>query len=123
MAFACMDWTFGSTSMRAAESSFLARTGNDVYFGVGTYGTSDDVQRGLGACYRMQVEGISKDLIVQSVNTGSDVAGAQFDLQVGDGGAGAFDTCAGGSNPGVNSMYPGTYDSSNWGRIYGGVDH
>lgn len=26
----------------------------EVYFGVGTYGTADDKQRGLGACYRLK---------------------------------------------------------------------
>ncbi len=30
---------------------------HEVYFGVGTYGTADDKQRGLGACYRLKVGG------------------------------------------------------------------
>lgn len=117
MAFACMDWTFGSTAMRKQESEFSSRTGQKVYFGVGTYGTSDDIQRGLGACYRLQVEGVDRDLLVQSINTGSDVDGNQFDLQIGDGGAGAFNTCAGSGS----SMYPGDYSA--WGHVYGGVDN
>ena len=117
MTFACMDWTFGSAAMRAAEAAFAARSGEDVFFGVGTYGTADDAQRGLGACYRMHVGGVAKELIVQSVNTGSDVAGNQFDLQIGDGGAGAFNTCAGAST----SMYPGSVEA--WGHQYGGVDN
>jgi hypothetical protein len=118
MAFACMDWTFGSKAMQAAEEAFTSRTSADVYFGVGTFGSSDEM-RGIGACYRLKVDTTEKDLIVQSVNTGSDVAGSQFDLQVGDGGAGAFNTCAGG---GMNSsMYPGSYDP--WGKQYGGVDN
>jgi hypothetical protein len=116
MAFACMDWTFGSVAMRAAEASFTKRTSEDVYFGVGTYGTSSDPQRGLGACYRMKIDTVDKDILVQSVNTGSDVTGNQFDLQIGDGGAGAFNTCAG--KP--FSMFPGAVDA--WGHIYGGVD-
>jgi len=108
--------------MAAAESAFAARTGGDsVYFGVGTFGTSSDAQGGLGACYRVQVEGVDQDLIVQSINTGHDVSGNQFDLQVGNGGAGLFNTCAGGSNPGWDSMFPG--DVSAWGRQYGGVDN
>jgi hypothetical protein len=111
-----MDWTFGSTSMKAAEKAFTARTGEDVFFGVGTYGTSADIQRGLGSCLRMTIDGVSKDILAQSINTGSDVAGTQFDLQVGDGGAGAFNTCAGEDF----SMYPGSYDA--WGHVYGGVD-
>jgi len=126
MAFACMDWTFGSTAMRSAEATFKERTGEDVYFGVGTFGTSDDVQRGLGACYRLKIgnegDGTGKDLLLQSINTGSDVSGFQFDLQVGDGGAGAFNTCAGGTSPGHDTMYPGPYSADTWGRQYGGAD-
>ena len=51
MAFACMDWTSGSVAMKAAEQTYKDRTGESVYFGVGTYGTGDDPQRCLGACY------------------------------------------------------------------------
>jgi len=126
MAFACMDWTFGSKGMQAAEASFSQRTGEDVYFGVGTFGTSDDAMRGIGACYRLQIGseggGVAKDLLLQSINTGSDVSGFQFDLQVGDGGAGLFNTCAGGSSPGHDSMYPGPYSDDTWGKQYGGAD-
>jgi len=75
MAFACMDWTFGSKGMQAAEASFSQRTGEDVYFGVGTFGTSKDIMRGIGACYRLQIGseggGVGKDLLLQSINTGS----------------------------------------------------
>lgn len=117
MAFACMDWTFGSASMRAAEAKYNSRAKDNVYFGVGTYGSSGDPIRGLGNCYRMSIEGVDKPIIAQSVNTGSDVAGNQFDLQIGAGGAGAFNTCAGSAS----SMYPGTVDQ--WGRIYGGWDN
>ena len=59
-----------------------------MFFGVGTYGTADDEQNGLGACYRLTAEGVAKDIIAQSINTGHDVAGNQFDLQIGAGGAG-----------------------------------
>jgi hypothetical protein len=123
MAFACMDWTFGSVGMRAAETAFNKRTGDNVRMGVGTYGTSDDPQRGLGACYRLKIQGMDSDLLLQSINTGSDVAGNQFDMQIGDGGAGAFNTCAGGARPGEDTMYPGPYDASTWGKQYGGVDN
>lgn len=126
MAFACMDWTFGSKGMQGAETSFSQRTGEDVYFGVGTFGTSNDIMRGIGACYRLQIGseggGVGKDLLLQSINTGSDVSGFQFDLQVGDGGAGLFNTCAGGSSPGRDTMYPGPYSNNTWGRQYGGAD-
>merc|ERR1712038_778525 len=60
---------------------------------------------------------MGRPLLVQSINTGSDVAGNQFDLQIGDGGAGAYNTCAGSDG----AMYPGTVDP--WGHIYGGVDY
>lgn len=102
--------------MRRAEAAFHGRTGEDVFLGVGTYGTSADPQRGLGACYRLRAEGVAKDIIAQSINTGWDVAGDQFDLQIGAGGAGAFNTCAGGQG----SMFPGSRDA--WGCQYGGVD-
>jgi len=119
MAFACMDWTSGSMSMQAAEQAYEARTGQSVYFGVGTYGTGDDPQRGLGACYLLNVDSVDRPLLVQSINTGSDVSGNQFDLQEGAGGCGAYNTCAGGSD--AESMFPGTYDP--WGEIYGGVSN
>lgn len=117
LAFACMDWTFQSTRLSKAQATFNARNKDDVFFGLGTYGTSDDAMRGLGACYRLTVSGVSKPLLVQSINTGSDVAGNQFDLQIGDGGAGAFNNCAGKNF----SMFPGSYDA--WGKQYGGVDN
>lgn len=108
--------------MQSQESVFQKRTGIDVHFGVGTFGTDDDDQKGIGACYRITADSTKKDLIVQSVNTGSDVSGNQFDLQVGDGGAGIFDVCAGGSTPGKDSMFPGPYSEDVWGHQYGGVD-
>jgi len=117
MAYACMDWTFGSTAMRKAEESFNNRTSDKVYFGIGTYGTGSDPQHGLGACYRIKADGLDRPLLVQSINTGSDVAGNQFDLQIGDGGAGAYNTCAGSDS----AMYPGGVEP--WGRQYGGVDN
>lgn len=115
-AFACLDWTFGSVAMKAAEADFSKKNNDNVYFGVGTYGISSDPIRGIGACYRLKVDLMDKDIIVQSINTGSDVAGNQFDLQVGDGGAGAFNNCAGQSW----SMFPGS--TSVWGLQYGGVN-
>ena len=116
LAFACMDWTFGSKSMKKAESAFNLLHSEDVFFGVGTFGTSSDPQNGLGACYRLRAKGVKKDIIAQSLNTGHDVAGNQFDLQIGAGGAGAYNTCAGSSR----SMYDGSV--SVWGCQYGGID-
>ena len=70
--------------------------------------------QGLGACYRLQVRAtdcsdrlggaaLERDIIAQSVNTGFDVSNIQFDLQMGNGGTGAFNNCAGDDW----SMYPG----------------
>jgi len=113
-AYACIDWTFGSKKLLQAESTFTSLTGQSVYFGVGSFGSKDQMA-GLGACYRLKVQGVDRDLIVQSINTGSDVQGNQFDLQVGDGGFGANNKCAGTST----AMFPGS--TTSWGNMYGGV--
>jgi len=109
-----MDWTFGSSVNRKAEAAFNTQYNESVYFGVGSFGSKDQMA-GLGACYRLKVEGVDRDLILQSINTGSDVQGNQFDLQVGDGGFGANNKCAGTSS----AMYPG--GTAAWGDMYGGV--
>jgi len=99
--------------MKEREKDFLARTGNNVYLGVGSYG--NDNTRG-GKCYRISARGIEKDLIVQSVNLGGDVADNNFDLQTGDGGFGLFDACVidGTKMP----QFGGT--GAPWGEQYGG---
>jgi len=61
--FACIDWTFGSKRMVAAETSFNAKYGDNVYFGIGTYG-STDAMLGIGTCLRMKVKGVDRDLIL-----------------------------------------------------------
>ena len=81
----------------------------DIVDDIVNYG-SNDVMRGIGACFRMKVENVDKDLIVQSINTGSDVAGNQFDLMQGDGGMGAFNWCAGANF----SLYGGS--NAQWGK-------
>ena len=112
-----MDWTFQSKRMQNAEADFEKETGHSVYFGVGTNGTEQGPD-GLGKCFQLNVENVDKPIIVQAVNTGSDVAVDQFDLQVGDGGFGAFNDCAGDEKV---SMFAGGKDG--WGNIYGGVDN
>ena len=107
--------------MQKAEQAFKEKTGEDVYFGVGTNGTAQS-KDSLGKCYRLAVSGVNKDLIVQAINTGGDVQENQFDLQTGDGGFGAFDDCAG--SPDVSMFYdPNDPSAKNWGKIYGGVDN
>eukprot|EP00913_Durusdinium_trenchii_P016900 g15888.t1 len=106
-----------SIPVRGRESCAKVRAARrKVYFGVGTYGIAGDRQRGQGACYRLKVEGVDKDIIAQSINTGWDVDGNQFDLQIAAGGAGAFNVCAGSAG----SMFSG--GKSAWGCTYGGVD-
>ncbi|XP_059084701.1 uncharacterized protein LOC131881768 [Tigriopus californicus] len=134
--FACMDWTFGSARMKQQEETFNQRmrdegkAAGDVWFGVGTFGTTEDAMQGLGNCYRLKVrdtncgnlEGgalLEREIIAQSINTGHDVANIQFDLQMGNGGTGAFNNCAGSSW----SMFPGQFIESIWGAQYGGCSY
>ena len=37
-----MDWTFGSSAIKKREEQFNAQHGDNVWFGVGTFGTDDD---------------------------------------------------------------------------------
>ena len=113
VAYMCIDWTVGSAANAAREKSFLQSTGNDVYFGVGSYGNNQ--ARG-GLCYRITVNNVKKDLIVQVVNQGADVPDGNFDLQVADGGTGIFDAC---SSDSTLPMYAGNV--LNWGSRTGGV--
>ena len=62
---------------------------------------------------------LDREVIAQSINTGHDVANIQFDLQMGNGGTGAFNNCAGSGW----SMFPGPFDESIWGHQYGGCDY
>jgi len=113
------------------EEKFNERTDDNVWFGVGTFGTSEDPIQGLGNCYRLSVVDticggdpnagtpLERNIIAQAVNTGSDVANIQFDLQVGNGGTGAYNSCAGGPS----SMFPGPFSEDIWGHVYGGCDY
>merc|ERR1711936_575634 len=129
-AYACMDWTFGSNKMQRQEEQFHQRTGESVWFGGGTFGTDEDIMQGLGNCYRMKVQDtncedplggmpLERDIIAQAINTGSDVANIQFDLQIGNGGTGAYNSCAGQSS----SMFPGPWTEAVWGAPYGGCEY
>lgn len=66
-------------------------------------------------CVKMQVEGVDREIVAQSLNIGFDVSPNQFDLQMGAGGTGAYNTCAGADG----AMFPGKKDV--WGAQYGGV--
>ena len=51
--FACLDWAFGSKSIKKAERVFNSKNNDNVKFGVGTYGDSEAMQ-GLGKCFRVK---------------------------------------------------------------------
>ena len=114
VAYQCIDWTTGSAGNVIRQNAFFKRTGLDVYFGVGSYGNNQ--ARG-GLCYRITVSSVDKDLIVQVVNQGADVPDGNFDLMVGDGGFGLFDSCS--ADGTTLPMY--NAPSSVWGEILGGV--
>lgn len=52
--------------MQAQEATFSSRTGEGIFFGIGSFG-SDDPQKGLGTCVRFVVEGVTNDIIAQSI--------------------------------------------------------
>lgn len=111
--YQCIDWSVGSILNQERESSFYNSTGQRVYFGVGSYGND---QTRAGKCYRITASGIDRDLIVQVVNQGGDVPDGNFDLQMGDGGFGAWNAC---TNSGTSvPQFDGS--SSQWGNEYGG---
>lgn len=131
-AYMCMDWTVGSARMTSAENSYLARTSDAVYFGVGTSGC--DQVANLGGCYRITYAtgkalanagndwgraGIERDLIVQSVNSGGDVHCPQFDLQVGVGGQGYHNNCVANDNSDAE-MFGSSATQASMGLRYGG---
>ena len=49
--------------MREAEEEFKYETSENVYFGIGSFG-SNETMNGIGACYRMKIDNVDKDLIV-----------------------------------------------------------
>jgi len=120
-AYGCLDWSFQSKRMQQAEDDFRERTGNNVYFGIGSYGNIKDQKENLGKCYRITASNVDKDLIVQNINSGVDVDGTQFDLQMGAGGFGLYNACASDNENDLYSMFSGK--RSSWGEIYGGINN
>ena len=88
MAYSCVDWLAGSAGMQQREANYLARTGDRVYFGVGSYG-SDPTKAGL--CYRVSTDTVDRDLIVQVVTNGAD--DGNLNMYVADGGLGFQNAC------------------------------
>ena len=88
MAYSCVDWLAGSAGMKQREAAYLARTGDRVFFGVGSYG-SDPSKAGL--CYRVTTDTVDRDLIVQVITDGAD--NGNLNMYVADGGLGFQNAC------------------------------
>ena len=67
MSYQCIDWTIGSNANAIREASFFQRTGQSVYFGVGSYGNN---ATRAGFCYRIKLSSVIKDVVIQVVNQG-----------------------------------------------------
>jgi len=122
VANSCMDWNIGSVTMQAAAAAYGADnglTGDAVpLFAVGTAGSDNSGEDNLGKCFKLTLDGIAQPMIVQAINTGSDVKDGSFDLQMAAGGEGAFTGCtapAGGAAAvfgQVASSYPNSFGQS-----------
>lgn len=64
--YQCTDWTIGALRMREREFNYLEESGEDVMFAVGAYGTDPTK---AGKCYRLSVEDVPKDIIMQVITT------------------------------------------------------
>lgn len=84
LSYQCMDWTLGSKGMRERQLSYYDTTGDDVYFAVGSYGR---LNTRAGNCYRLDVEGVGKDIIFQVITAGPDHSNT-VQLQIANGGLG-----------------------------------
>lgn len=118
-AYACVDWSVGSKLWTTQQAAYKTRTGEDVIFGVGTFGSQ---KSDLGKCFRLEVEGLTSHLIVQSINTGGDVSSGQFDLQQMAGGVGlcnaltSFTAFADGQSSAGSARFPQfSGDNTVWG--------
>lgn len=110
VAYQCLDWTIGSSANTARERDFFSSTGQLVYFGVGSSGS---YPAGGGLCYRLTTDSIDRDVIIQVVNSGSDVPVGNFDVQIADGGFGIYDACTAASTK--MPQFNGT--AASWGVI------
>lgn len=84
-----------------------------MFFGVGSFGSSNSL---AGNCYRLSLAAVNRDMIVQVVNFGENVPAANFDLQMGGGGRGLFDSC---TRDGSNTAFQFVAKVSQWGAQYG----
>lgn len=106
----CLDWTFGSDAMGAAQSSY-----EKTLFAVGSYGPSGN----LGKCFEFHPKGTDWKFIFQVINEGSDIVDGSFDIQTGAGGVGFFNACTMNTSEGGPPMF--SEDLGAFGEICGGV--
>lgn len=74
----CVDWSFGSQRMALAQLNYKQRTGEDVLFGMGSYGGPDD--ENMGKCYKFTTDTADVPFIAQVTNQGVDIEANQFDM-------------------------------------------
>lgn len=98
--YQCLDWTIGSQGNFERQFNFMEETQEDVYFAVGTVGSDRSL---AGLCYRVDVEGMKKDIIMQVVtNTDYQETGEHVWIQQANGGLGF----GGNACSGLASLYP-----------------
>ncbi|PXF40024.1 hypothetical protein BWQ96_10269 [Gracilariopsis chorda] len=97
--YMCMDWTFGSQKMNYQQFVYRARLGlrENIFFGMGSYGSGTG---NLGKCFKFYLDtlGSSTAVVFQVTNEGVDIRNNQVDMQMGAGGFGIFNVCAGPTN-------------------------
>lgn len=113
VSYFCLDWLPGSQEMIERESLYFNNTNDKVYFGFGAYGFESS--RG-GYCYRLTVDSIDRDIIVQVIHQAGSAVDGDFDLYMAGGGLGNSNACTveGSTVP----QYLST--ESQWGDLYGG---
>lgn len=76
--YMCVDWSFGSGKMTLAQSEYLLDSGEDVFFGVGSYGSIPNSN--IGKCYKFNLNGVTKPIIAQVTNSASHIENNQFEM-------------------------------------------
>ena len=76
--YMCVDWSLGSERMYLAQYKYMRETGENVFFGVGSYGPPSS--QNMGKCFKFYVENQPTPFIAQVTNYGDDINGNQFDM-------------------------------------------
>eukprot|EP00171_Calliarthron_tuberculosum_P009020 IDg9020t1 len=102
--YMCMDWTFGSQKLSYYQYVYKTSLGlkEDIHFGMGSYGSG---KGNLGKCFKFYLNtlGSSGAVVFQVTNEGVDIGRNQVDMQMGAGGFGIFNVCAGPTNKNPDS--------------------